>query len=59
MTTETQALEGAAPPVTSTVEVHGLLTVRRYSDGTVQRNVWETEEQAADYAASVLEQEGA
>jgi hypothetical protein len=39
--------------VTSTVEVQGVITVRTYSDGAVQRNVWETIEQAQEYADSV------
>lgn len=46
------------PPVTSTVEVVGNMTIRTYSDGAIQRNVWESDECAAEYAASVLEQEG-
>lgn len=44
--------------VTSTVEVRGALTVRTYSDGTVQRNTWETAERAQEYADSVHAQEG-
>lgn len=48
----------AADPVTSTVVVTGTVTVRTYSDGAVQRNIWETEDQAAEYAASVAAQEG-
>ena len=43
--------------VTSTVEVQGVLTVRTYSDGSVQRNVWESQERAQEYADSVHEQE--
>lgn len=39
--------------VTSTVEVNGVVTVRTYSDGAVQRNIWETEELAQEYADSV------
>ena len=46
-------------PVTSTVEVQGTVTIRTYTDGAVQRNVWETAERAQEYAASVAEQEGA
>lgn len=45
-----------APLVTSTVEVQGVVTIRTYSDGAVQRNVWETEELAQEYADSVAEQ---
>ncbi len=44
--------------VTSTVEVQGTVTIRTYSDGAVQRNVWETTELAQEYAASVAAQEG-
>lgn len=46
-------------PVSSTVVVEGNITVRTYSDGAVQRNVWETAERAQEYANSVTEQEGA
>jgi hypothetical protein len=42
--------------VTSTVEVIGNVTIRTYTDGSVQRNVWETPEMAAEYAASVVAQ---
>jgi hypothetical protein len=45
-----------APPVTSTVEVQGVMTIRTYSDGAIQRNVWETTELAQEYADSVAEQ---
>jgi hypothetical protein len=45
-----------APLVTSTVEVQGVMTIRTYSDGAVQRNVWETPELAQEYADSVAEQ---
>lgn len=55
--TEDQSHEPA--PVTSAVEVLGVVTVRTYSDGIVQRNVWESAERAEEYAASVAEQEGA
>lgn len=48
-----------APPVTSTVEVIDMITIRTYSDGTIQRNVWESNERAQAYAASVAEVEGA
>jgi hypothetical protein len=48
-----------APPVTSTVEVIDMITIRTYSDGVVQRNVWESNERAEEYAASVAEVEGA
>lgn len=48
-----------APPVTSTVEVIDMITIRTYSDGAVQRNVWESNERAQAYAASVAEVEGA
>lgn len=44
--------------VTSTVEVQGNVTIRTYSDGAVQRNVWETAEDAQEYADSVHAQEG-
>jgi hypothetical protein len=46
----------ASPPVTSTVDVVGNITIRTYSDGAIQRNVWETAEQAQEYAASVAAQ---
>lgn len=46
-------------PVTSTVEVDGVITIRTYTDGAIQRNVWETPEAAQAYADSVTEQEGA
>lgn len=42
----------------STVEVVGTVTIRTYPDGAVQRNVWESEERAREYADSVIEQEG-
>lgn len=42
--------------VTSTVSVQGVLTIRTYSDGAVQRNVWETPELAQEYADSVAAQ---
>lgn len=48
-----------APPVTSTVQVIDMITIRTYSDGAVQRNVWEFPEAAQAYAASVSEVEGA
>lgn len=46
-------------PVISTVEVQGTITIRTYSDGAVQRNVWESAERAQEYADSVAAQEGA
>lgn len=49
--------EAQEAPVTSTVEVSGNLTIRTYSDGAVQRNFWETPEQAQEYADSVATQE--
>lgn len=49
-------LPGVELPVTSTVVVNGNVTVRTYSDGAVQRNVWETPEQAQEYADSVAAQ---
>lgn len=55
---DTSIQESDAPAVTSTVEVQGVLTIRTYSDGIVQRNVWATPEAAQEYAASVAEQEG-
>lgn len=48
---------GEAEKVTSTVEVIGAITVRTYSDGAIQRNVWASEELAQEYAASVAKQE--
>ncbi len=45
--------------VTSTVKVKGVVTERTYSDGTVQRNIWENEDEAKAFAASVNAQEGA
>jgi hypothetical protein len=48
-----------APPVTSTVQVIDLITIRTYSDGAVQRNVWTSPEEAQAYADSVAEVEGA
>jgi len=42
--------------VTSTVTVTGATTERRYSDGTIQRNIWGSEEEAQAFAASVNEQ---
>lgn len=45
--------------ITSTVYVSGTVTERTYSDGAIQRNVWDSPEQAQDYAASVAAQEGA
>lgn len=46
-------------PVSSTVTVEGNITTRTYTDGAIQRNVWETPERAQEYADSVTEQEGA
>ena len=43
--------------VTSAGEVQGVVTIRTYSDGATQRNVWENEKRAQEYAASVAEQE--
>ena len=40
--------------VTSTVEVNGMVTTRTYSDGAIQRNVWESEEMAQEFAAYVM-----
>lgn len=50
--------EPEAGPATSMVEVQGVVTIRTYSDGAIQRNVWDSEERAQEYAASVAEQEG-
>lgn len=47
-----------AKAVTSIVEVQGTVTIRTYSDGAVQRNVWESQERAQEYADSVAQQEG-
>lgn len=44
--------------VTSTVVVNGSETIRTYSDGSVQRNTWETPEHAQAYASSVAAQGG-
>ena len=52
--TEPQTID--VPPVTSTVEVQGSITVRTYSDGSVQRNLWESPERAQEYADSVAAQ---
>ena len=41
--------------VTSNVKVDGIVTTRTYSDGTVQRNVWESADAAKEFAASVAE----
>ena len=43
---------------TISVDVAGVITTRTYSDGAVQRNAWETPEQAQEYAQSVTNQEG-
>jgi len=43
---------------TISVDVAGVVTTRTYSDGAVQRNVWETLEQAQEYKQSVFELEG-
>jgi hypothetical protein len=40
------------------VDVVGTTTVRVYTDGAVQRNAWETAEEAQAYAQSVATQEG-
>lgn len=61
MSKHAASIEAASPdpsPVTSTVEVVGSMTIRTYSDGIVQRNVWDDVERAHEYAASVAEQEG-
>lgn len=55
-TTPAEDVVSDAPPVTSTVEVLGVVTIRTYSDGAVQRNVWETPERAQEFADSVAEQ---
>ena len=51
-----------SPPVTSTVTITetpiGFITVRSYSDGAVQKNIWESLEVAQEYADSVHAQEG-
>lgn len=39
--------------VTSTVKVDGSMTIRTYSDGTVQRNAWDSPEAAQEFADSV------
>lgn len=44
--------------VVSKVKVDGVVTIRTYSDGAIQRNVWPTKEEAEEYAASVAEQKG-
>jgi len=44
--------------VTLIVDVVGTTTVRTYTDGAVQRNAWETAEEAQAYAQSVATQEG-
>lgn len=44
--------------VRSVVDVQGVLTIRTYTDGAVQRNVWPTPELAQEYADSVKAQEG-
>ena len=44
------------PPVTSAVVVSGNITTRTYSDGAVQRNVWDSPEAAQEYADSVAAQ---
>lgn len=46
------------PLITSTVQVIGLITIRTYSDGAIQRNVWNTGILAQEYADSVALQEG-
>ena len=43
---------------TISVDVDGVITTRTYSDGAVQRNVWETPEQAQEYKQSVFKVEG-
>ena len=54
----TEQVTSDAPPVTSTVQVIDMITIRTYSDGVVQRNVWESAEAAQAYADSVAEVEG-
>lgn len=44
--------------VVSTVAVSGPVVTRTYSDGAIQRLVFETDEMAASYAASASEVEG-
>lgn len=44
--------------VTSYAELDGTLVVRTYSDGAVQRIVFESEELAEDYINSLVDQEG-
>lgn len=39
--------------VTSHVTVDGLVTVRTYSDGSQQRNVWDSADRAQEYANEV------
>jgi len=53
----TEPEEGGQVGITSTVEVSGSMTIRTYSDGAVQRNVWASTALAQEYAASVKEQE--
>ena len=43
---------------TASVEVQGLVTIRTYHDGSVQRNVWASEEEAQHYAASITDPTG-
>jgi len=52
------SLTPSEPLITSTVQVIGLITIRTYSDGAVQRNVWDTAVIAQNYADSVAIQEG-
>lgn len=58
--TETEApFVDALPEVqvkTISVDVDGRITTRTYSDGAVQRNAWETPEQAQEYAQSLTNQ---
>jgi hypothetical protein len=46
------------PVTTLAVDIFGNVTVRTYTDGTVQRNAWATTELAQEYAQSVADQEG-
>jgi hypothetical protein len=47
-----------APPVTSVVTINGVVTIRTYSDGAVQKNVWDSPDLAQEYADSVKSQGG-
>lgn len=58
MSSDTEMEVPVEEKATSTVEVVGTVTIRTYPDGAVQRNVWDSEERAIEYAESVREQEG-